>query len=90
MSRLLLRQRLPNGAETVSLLCEFGGDLFTLIPNVTNSSLQLINCYERITIATIVYFLLKVVPKVIIYDDDKPNGGRGCVQILQRNIAQYC
>ena len=26
LSRLLLRQRLPNGGETVSLLCGFGGD----------------------------------------------------------------
>ena len=36
------------------------------ITNVTNLSLQLISHCERITIGTITYFLLNVVPKVVI------------------------
>ena len=66
LSRLLLCQRLPNGGQTVSLLCGFWGDPLHTHPNVTNSSLLLVNRCERITIATIVYFLLNAVPKVVI------------------------
>ena len=67
LSHLLLCHWLPNGGETeFHDFADLGEIRCTLIPNATNSSLELINCCKRTTIATIIYFLLNVIPKVVI------------------------